>query len=125
MLAIDAEGEAQGLRRQEAGWFDGGRRLYEWRRGYKAVPPLCLNSEGFWETVPAIRAAPNSPTWFNGPQPGLSRNHSPRHSFIAAVCCYSPNNRRFLHNLSRLSNRYCTTITPIFSPRFDFSDIFA
>ena len=56
MLAMDAEGEAQGLRRQEAGWPDGGRRRCEWRRSYKALSPLYLDSEGFWETVPAISA---------------------------------------------------------------------
>ena len=84
MLAIGAEGEAQGLRRQEAGWLDGGRRRCEWRRGYKALPPPFLPSEGFWETVPVISAASTPPTWFNGPQLGPSRNSSPRHSFIAA-----------------------------------------
>jgi len=96
-----------------------------WWRSYKALSPPLFASEGFWEIIPAICAAPNSPTRFNGPQPGLSCSHSPCHSFIAAVCCYSPNNRRSLHNLSRLSNRYCTAITPIFSPRFDCSGISA
>ena len=43
-----------------------------------------------------------------------NRNHSPRHSFIAVVCCYLPNNRRFLRNLSRLSNRYYKAVTLIF-----------
>ena len=85
MLAIGAEGEAQGLRRQEAGWLDGGRRRCEWQRGYKALPPLCLDSEGFWETVPAISATSIPPKWFNGPQLGLLRHSSPRRSFIAAT----------------------------------------
>ena len=85
MLAIGAKGEAQGLRRQEAGWLDGGRRRCEWRRGYKALPPLCLDSEGFWETVPAISATSIPPKWFNGPQLGLSCHSSPRRSLIAAT----------------------------------------
>jgi len=60
---------------------------WEWGlrwHSYKALSPPFFAFEGFWETVPAICAAPNSPTRFNGPQPRLSRNHSPRHSFIAA-----------------------------------------
>ena len=85
MLAIGAEGEAQGLRRQEAGWLDRGRRRCVWRRSYKALPPLCLDSEGFWETVPAISATSIPPKWFNGPQLGLSRHSSPRRSFITAA----------------------------------------
>ena len=93
MLAIGAEGEAQGLRRQEAGWLDGGRRRCEWRRGYKALPPLCLDSEGFWETVPAISATSIPPKWFDGPQLGLSRHSSSHPSFIAAT--YSPNSTHF------------------------------
>ena len=84
MLAIGAEGEAQGLRRQEAGWLDGGRRRCEWRRGYKALPPVFIASEGLWETIPAIIATLTPPTWFNGPQIGLSRNSSQCRSFIAA-----------------------------------------
>ena len=55
--------------------------------------PHLSEFKGFWETVPTICVAPNSPTRLNGPQPGLSRNHSPRRSFIAAIYCYSPNNR--------------------------------
>ena len=85
MLAIGAEGEAQGLRRQEAGWLDRGRRRCVWRRGYKALSPLSLDSEGFWETVPAISATSTPPKWFNGPQLGLSRHSNPRRSFIAAT----------------------------------------
>ena len=85
--------------------------------------PQLFAFQGFWETIPAICASLNSPTRLNGLQPGLSRNHSPCRSFIAAVCCYSPNNHRFLRHLSRLSNSYCTTITLVFSPRLVFSDI--
>ena len=75
---IAAECEAQGLRRQEAGWLDRGRRRCVWWRGYKALPPLYLDSEGFWETVPAISATSTPPKWFDGPQLGLSRHSSPR-----------------------------------------------
>ena len=64
-----------------------------WRHGYKALPPVFIASEGFWETVPAISATSTPPTWFNGPQIGLSRNSSPRHSFIAAK--YSPISPQF------------------------------
>ena len=55
-----------------------------WRHSYKALPPVFIASEGFWETVLAISATSTPPTWFNGPQIGLSRNSSPRRSFIAA-----------------------------------------
>ena len=64
-----------------------------WRRGYKALPPVFIASKGFWETVPAISATSTPPTWFNGPQIGLSRNSSPRRSFIAAK--YSPISPQF------------------------------
>ena len=60
-----------------------------------------------------------------GPLLGLLRNRGPCRSFVTAVSYCSPNNRRLLRHLSRLSNRYCTAVTPIFSPWFDFSDIFA
>ena len=49
--------------------------------------------EGFWETIPVICAPPNSLTRLNGPLPGLSRNHIPCRSFIAAVGYHSLNNR--------------------------------
>ena len=73
--------------------------------------------------MPAICAPPISSTWINGPQHGLSRNCSPCSSFIAAVGYCSLNNRRLLYHLLRLSNIYCTVITPFFSPRLGFSDI--
>ena len=42
-------------------WERGGRR-----RRYKVFPhPFAF--EGFWETVPMIRASPDSPTRLNGP----------------------------------------------------------
>ena len=56
---------------------------------------------------------------------GLLRNRSPCCPFIAAVSCYSPTNRRFLCRLMRLSNRYCTDVTPISLPRFYCSGILA
>ena len=56
-----------------------------WQRGYKALPPVFIAPEGFWETVPAISATSTPPKWFNGPQLGLLRNSSPRRSFIAAT----------------------------------------
>ena len=59
-----------------------------WLRGYKALSPPFLESEGFWETVPTISATSTPPKWFNGPQLGLSHHNSPRRSFIAAK--YSP-----------------------------------
>ena len=55
-----------------------------WQRGYKALPPVFIVPEGFWETVLAISAILTPPKWFNGLQVGLSRNSSPRRSFIAA-----------------------------------------
>ena len=64
-----------------------------WRRGYKALPLVFIGPEGFWETVLAISAISTPPTWFNGPQIGLSRNSSPRRSFIAAK--YSPISLQF------------------------------
>ena len=64
-----------------------------WRHGYKALPPVFIASEGFWETIPAISATSTPTTWFNGPQNGLSRNSSPRRPFIAAK--YSPISLQF------------------------------
>ena len=64
-----------------------------WWRGYKALPPVFIAFEGFWETVPAISATLTPPTWVNGPQIGLSHNSSPRHSFIATK--YSPISPQF------------------------------
>ena len=58
-----------------------------------------------------------------GPLPGLLHNRSPSRSFIAAISCSSPKYHRLLRHLSRLSNSYCTTITPVFSPRLGFLDI--
>ena len=60
-----------------------------------------------------------------GPFLGLLCNLSPCRPFIAAVSCYSPNNHRFLQHLLRLSNHYCTAVTPIFLPWFDCSGISA
>ena len=93
MLTIREEGEAQGLRRQEARWLHRGRRRCVWWRGYKALSPLSLDSEGFWETIPAISATSIPLEGFNGPQLGLSRHSSPRRSFIAAT--YSLNSLHF------------------------------
>ena len=90
---VGAECGAQGLRRKEVGQIDRGRRRCMRRRGYKALSPPFLASEGFWETVPAISASSTPPTWFNGPQLGLSRNSSPRCSFVAAK--YSPISPQF------------------------------
>ena len=59
-----------------------------WRRGYKALPPVFIAPEGFWETVLTISAISTPPKQFNGPQVGLSRNGIPRCSFITAK--YSP-----------------------------------
>ena len=64
-----------------------------WRHGYKALPLVFIASKGFWETIPAISATSTPPTWFNGPQIGLSRNSSPRCSFIATK--YSPISPQF------------------------------
>ena len=57
-----------------------------WRHGYKALPPVFIAPEGFWETILAIIAISTPPKRFNGPQVGLSCNSSPRRSFIAAKC---------------------------------------
>ena len=84
----------------------------------------CFTFVGFWETVPTICASPNSLKWFNGPLPGPSRNRSPYRPFITAIGYYSPNIHRLHCHLLRLSNRYFTTITPVFSPQFDFADTF-
>ena len=64
-----------------------------WRRGYKALPPVFITPKGFWETVLTISAISTPPKRFNGPQVGLSRNSSPRRSFIAAK--YSPISPQF------------------------------
>ena len=76
--------------------------------------PHLFAFEGFWETAPTIYASPNSPQQHGGPLPGLSRNYSPYCPFITVICYYSPNIRRLLRHLLRLSNYYCTTTTPIF-----------
>ena len=100
-------------------WESGGRWCC-----YKALSPP-FRPKGFWETVPAICAAPNSLTRLNGPLPGFSRNHSPCSSFIATVSCYSSSKHRLLCHLTMLSNYYCIAVPLILSPWFDFSDIFA
>ena len=64
-----------------------------WQHGYKALPPVFIAPEGFWETVLAISAILTAPKRFNGPQIGLSRNSSPRRPFIAAK--YSPISLQF------------------------------
>ena len=64
-----------------------------WRRGYKALPPVFIAPEGFWETIPAISATSTPPKWFNGLQLGLSRHSSPCRSFITAK--YSPISPQF------------------------------
>ena len=56
--------------------------------------------------------------------PGLLLNRGPCCLFIATIGYHSPNHRRLLRHLIRLSKRYCTAVTPVFSPRLDFSDIF-
>ena len=90
--------------------------------------PHLFAFEGFWETIPTIGASPNSPQQQKGPLPGLLRNYSPYHPFIAASCYYSPNVRRLLRHLLWLSNYYCTAITlcflhdSIFSTSTDVSD---
>ena len=68
---------------------------------------------------------PNFSDAVYGPLLGLLCNLSPCRPFIAAISCYSPNNHRLLRHLLRLSNHYCTTVTPIFSPQFDCSGISA
>ena len=59
-----------------------------------------------------------------GPLLGLSRNCSLYHPFIATSCYCSPNIRRHLRHLLRLSNYYYTAVTLVFSLRFVFSKIF-
>ena len=94
-----------------------------WQHSYKALPHLFV-FEGFWETAPMICTSLNSPQQRGGSLPRLSCNHGPYRPFISAICYYSPNIHRLLHQLLWLSNYYYTTITPIFSPRFVFSKIF-
>jgi len=91
-----------------------------WERGvrrcsYKDTLSTFCN-QGFLENRSMICAPPDSPKWFTGPLPGLLLNYSPYRPFIATICYYSPNFRRLLRHLLRLSNYYCTTITPVFSP---------
>ena len=54
---------------------------------------------------------------------GLRANNDPYRRFISAICYGSPHIRRLFHQPLWLSNYYCTTITPVFSPRFVFSKI--
>ena len=95
------------------------------RCSYKDTQPT-FRIQGFLgNRTMLICAFPNSPKRRGGSLSGLLRNRSPCRPFIAAIRFYSLNNRRILRHLLRLSNRYCTTVTPIFSPQFDFSDIVA
>ena len=82
--------------------------------------PHLFAFKGFWETVQAICASPNSPQQQGGPLPGPSRNRGPYRRFISAIFYGSPNICRLLHQPLRLSNYYYTAITPVFSPRFYF-----
>ena len=86
--------------------------------------PHLFAFKGFWETVQAICASPNSPQQQGGPLPGPSRSPSPYCRFISAICCGSPNARRYLRQPLWLSNYYCTAVTSVFSPRSIFSKIF-
>ena len=58
-----------------------------------------------------------------GPLPGLSHSPNPYHRFISAICYGSPNIHRLLRQPLWLSNYYCTTITPVSSPRFCFLQV--
>ena len=55
---------------------------------------------------------------------GLRANNDPYRRFISAICYGSPNSRRHLRQPLRLSNYYYTAITPVFSPRFCFLQVF-
>ena len=95
-----------------------------WRHYYKVLSPhLCI--QGFLGNRSHDLCRSDFSNAVYGPFLGLLCNLSPCRPFIAAVSCYSPNNHRFLRHLLRLSNHYCTAITPIFSPWFDCSSISA
>ena len=92
------------------------------RRSYKALSPPFRIREFLGNRSRGLRLSEFSNAAY-GPLLRLSRNRSPCCSFIATVSCYSPNNRRLLRHLLRLTNRYCTAIPLVFSPRLGFSDI--
>ena len=101
----------------------------KWERGmrrhcYKALSPFFVIQGFLGNRSRDLRRSEFSDA-VCGPLPRPLRNHSPWCWFYAAVSCYSSNNRRLLYQLLRLSNCYCTTITPFFSQWCDFSGIFA
>ena len=85
------------------------------RHSYIELPPPFV-FEGFWETAPIIGASLNSSQQQGGLLPEFSRNRGPYRPFISAICYGSPNIRRLLRQPLRLSNYYCTTVTPVCSP---------
>ena len=108
------------------------RRKMKWKRWEQGMrrhcyiglsPPFCIQGI-FGNRSSDLRRSDFSDVIY-GPLPRLLRNRSPCRPFIAAISCYSPKNHRLLRHLLRLSNRYCTAVTPIFSPRFDCSGISA
>ena len=104
-------------------------KLKRWEQGmwwhcYKALSPH-LSIQGFLGNRSRDLHRSDLFDAVYGPLLGLLCNLSPCRPFIAAISCYSPDNRRFLRHLLSLSNRYCTAATLIFSPRFDCSGISA
>ena len=91
----------------------------KWERGVRRRSHIALPHsfafKGFWETISAICASPNSLKWHGGPLPGLSHNHDLYRPFISAICYGSPNIRRLLRQLLWLSNYYYTAIPLVFS----------
>ena len=103
--------------------------MEKWERGmrrhcYKALSPFFV-FQGFLGNCSRDLRRSEFSDAVCGPLPGPLRNCSPWCWFYAAASCYSPNNRRLLRQLLRLSNCYCTAIPSVFSPQLDSSNVSA
>ena len=118
---VNTNQETQGLRRKPK-WRSGKGGSAECGGAVIKHSPH-FSHKGFLGNCSMICVSPNSSKRLGGPLPGLPRNCSPFRPFSPQLVTAHRIFTDFSAIPLRLSNSYCTAITLVFSPRFDFSKV--